>query len=118
MQVTAAAAAVAGRERGCCEGAKRMTALRDLHRWMAPVRQLMRPITGTSLEQRAGGRDKTASLLPRPLCPSNPGAPGAEVGLCRGTVCLPQTTLSKPQEIQGFPWFGGAPTAQEFSCLI
>lgn len=84
---------------------------------MAQVRQLIRPIKGTNLEQRAGGRNKTASLLPRPLCPSNPGAAGAEVELCRGTVCLPETTLSKPQEIRGFPWFDGAPAAQEFSCF-
>lgn len=44
-----------GASAGGCEGAKRMTALSDLHSWMALVRLLMRPITGTNLEP-AGGR--------------------------------------------------------------
>lgn len=53
--MTVAVAVEGGRERGWCEGAKRMTVLSNPHSWMAPVRLLMRPITGTSLERRAGG---------------------------------------------------------------
>lgn len=105
LWVTVAVAVAGGRERGWCDGAKRMTVLSNPHSWMAPVRLLMRPITGTSLERRAGGRDKTTSLLPRPLCPSNPGALSAEVELCTEETACPETTLNKPQEIRVFLWF-------------
>lgn len=101
--MTVAVAVAGGRERGWCEGAKRMTALTDPHCWIAPVRLLMRPITRISLERRVGGRDKTTSLLPRPLCPSNPGAPGAEVELCTEKQASPDYF---EQKIRGLLWFG------------
>lgn len=62
----------------------------------------MRPITGTSLEKRAGERDKTTSLLPRPLCPSNLGAPGAEAELSAERNCVPAPDYLE----QGYKKFG------------